>query len=59
MLHEFLTENRRELIARCKAKVVARRSPRPSEVDLDHGVPLFLDQLEEGVAVEVDRQTLA
>ena len=52
MLHEFLTENRQELIARCKAKVVARRSPRPSEAELDHGVPLFLDQLIDTLRLE-------
>ena len=45
MLHEFLTQNRGELIARCQRKVAARRSPRPTESELVHGVPLFLDQL--------------
>jgi signal transduction histidine kinase len=45
MLHEFLTENRGEIIARCQAKVTARRSPPPTKAELDHGVPLFLDQL--------------
>jgi signal transduction histidine kinase len=45
MLHEFLTENRSEIIARCRAKVTTRRSPPPTDVELDHGVPLFLDQL--------------
>jgi signal transduction histidine kinase len=45
MLHEFLTENRSEIIARCRAKVTTRRSPPPTDVELDHGVPLFLEQL--------------
>jgi signal transduction histidine kinase len=45
MLHEFLTENRGELIARCEARVARRRSPRPTGTELDHGVPLFLDQV--------------
>src|SRR6185369_946700 len=45
MLHEFLTENRGELIARCQAKVALRRSPLLTAGELDHGVPLFLDQL--------------
>ena len=52
MLHEFLTENRGELVARCKAKVVARRSPRPADPDLGHGVPLFLDQLIDTLRLE-------
>lgn len=45
MLHEFLTENRGEIIARCQARVTTRRSPSPTGVEPDHGVPLFLDQL--------------
>ena len=47
MLHEFLTAQREEIIARCRAKVAARRAPRATEVELKHGVPLFLDQLVE------------
>jgi signal transduction histidine kinase len=45
MLHEFLTENRQEIIARCREKVASRRSPPSTDTELDHGVPLFLDQL--------------
>jgi signal transduction histidine kinase len=45
MLHQFLAEERDELIERCKAKVIGRRSPRATDADLDYGVPLFLDQL--------------
>ncbi|HSA54197.1 MAG TPA: hypothetical protein VLE53_00780 [Gemmatimonadaceae bacterium] len=45
MLHQFLTENRDVLVARCRAKVGARRAPRPSEAELEHGVPIFLEQL--------------
>lgn len=45
MLHEFLTSHRAELIALCQAKVASRRWPRPTEEELDHGVPLFIDQL--------------
>jgi hypothetical protein len=45
MLHEFLTLHRDELIARCRHKV-AKRSTRPVlATALDHGVPLFLQQL--------------
>jgi signal transduction histidine kinase len=52
MLHEFLTEKRGELIERCKAKVAARRSPPPTDAELDHGVPLFLDQLIDTLRLE-------
>ena len=47
MLHEFVTANRAEIIARCRAKIAARLAPRPTDVELEHGVPLFLDQLAE------------
>ena len=45
MLHEFLETHRTELIRRCRAKVAKRRAPRPTPHELEHGVPLFLDQL--------------
>jgi len=45
MLHEFLTTNRAELIRRCKSKVGARSSPPVTPLDLEHGVPRFLEQL--------------
>ena len=45
MLHDFLISNRSELIDRCRAKVLKRRAPRATPAELEHGVPLFLDQL--------------
>jgi signal transduction histidine kinase len=45
MLHEFITENRDEIIKRCRAKVVLRSIPPPTDTEIDHGVPVFLDQL--------------
>jgi signal transduction histidine kinase len=45
MLYEFITLNREEIIARCRANVATRSIPPPSEVEINHGVPLFLDQL--------------
>lgn len=45
MLYEFITLNREEIITRCRAKVATRSMPPPSEAEIDHGVPLFLDQL--------------
>jgi hypothetical protein len=44
-LSEFIGENRDELIGRCRAKVAKRSSPVPTEMEIDHGVPMFLDQL--------------
>ena len=45
MLHEFITVNRSEIIRRCRLKVATRSVPPPTEAEIDHGVPLFLDQL--------------
>jgi signal transduction histidine kinase len=46
MLHEFIEVNRREIIKRCRAKVAMRSAPPPTEAEIDHGVPVFLDQLQ-------------
>jgi hypothetical protein len=46
-LDYFIAANRKEIIARCRAKVATRSrpvSPR-AEPERDHGVPVFLDQL--------------
>jgi signal transduction histidine kinase len=45
MLHEFLTLHGPDIIARTRAKVAARSSPMPTKEELEHGVPLFLEQL--------------
>lgn len=45
MLHEFLVENREEIIDRARAKIAQRAAPRPTEAEFVNGVPLFLDQL--------------
>ena len=52
MLHEFLTSNRTELIARCRSKVARRLSPTEIPLAIDHGVPLFLQQLVETLRLE-------
>jgi hypothetical protein len=45
MLHEFITSNRDQLVMRCRSKVSARQSPPLVTAELDHGVPLVLEQL--------------
>ena len=52
MLHDFLTRNHDELIQRCQAKVAKRVAPKGLTEVVDHGVPLFLRQLEETLYVE-------
>ena len=49
MLHEFLSTNRDQLIALCREKVASRPVPPPTELELRHGIPLFLDQLTEAL----------
>jgi hypothetical protein len=46
MLHEFLTEHHDELIKRCRTKAALRYEPKLDTESIDHGVPLFLQQLE-------------
>ncbi|MEO5671418.1 MAG: HAMP domain-containing sensor histidine kinase [Ramlibacter sp.] len=45
MMHNFLSNNRDELISRCKLKVAQRPKREATEAQLVNGVPLFLDQL--------------
>lgn len=52
MLHEFLSVNRNEVIRRCRAKVSRRDSPPVTALELEHGVPLFLEQLVEALRCE-------
>lgn len=46
-LDAFIDTNRDELIRRCRVKVAERSAPPPTEAEIEHGVPLFLDQLSE------------
>src|SRR3954471_632006 len=52
MLHEFVTTYRIEIIARAREKLTARPWPAASAKELDHGVPLFLNQLSEVLLTE-------
>jgi signal transduction histidine kinase len=45
VLHEFVSVHREEIILRCRAKVTVRSIPPPTKAEIDHGVPVFLDQL--------------
>lgn len=44
-MHDFLVNNRDELIARCKHKVAQRPRRAATHQQLANGIPLFLDQL--------------
>jgi len=47
MLHEFLSTNRDEIIARARAKALSRSAPRVTDAELENGIPMFLTQLVE------------
>src|SRR5690242_16098115 len=49
VLHEFIAVNRAEIISRCRAKVSARSIPPTAPWGIDHGVPVFLDQLRDAL----------
>ncbi len=51
-MHTFLSNNRDELIERCKAKVAKRRHRSATYDQLRDGVPLFLEQLTRTLIVE-------
>ena len=52
MMHIFLSNNRAELIARCKAKVAQRPHRAASEAQLRNGIPIFLEQLQQTLEAE-------
>jgi len=51
-MHQFLANNRDELVARCKVKVAQRPRRAASEDQLRNGVPMFLEQLRRTLAAE-------
>lgn len=49
MLSEFIDDNRALIIARVRERVAARNHPPPTDLELDNGVPVFLQQLGEAL----------
>ena len=45
VLYDFLTAQRSALIELCRMKVARRRVPEAAEGELEHGIPIFLEQL--------------
>ena len=58
MLHEFLRANQADLIDRCRLKVAQRRVPKPTDAELEHGIPHFLEQLIETLRAEQAHESL-
>jgi signal transduction histidine kinase len=57
MLHAFLSENKPELIDRCRLKVAQRRAPKATILELEHGIPHFLNQLIRTLELEAARES--
>lgn len=47
MLGDFIKKNHAEIVARAQDRVALRSAPRPTDAELNEGLPLFLDQLVE------------
>ena len=58
-MHQFLSNNRDELVARCKLKVAQRPLRAATAKQLAHGVPMFLDQLTRTLVAENDDDAAA
>lgn len=52
MLHIFLETHRNALIDRCRLMVGHRTEPKATNVELLHGIPIFLDQLIKTLRIE-------
>ncbi len=52
MLYDFLILNRDELIRRCRSEEAVRHAPSEIPAAVDHGVPLFLEQLADTLLFE-------
>ena len=58
MMHDFLSNNRIELVERCRAKVAERPAQAATVQQLQTGVPLFLDQLIRTLRIEQAAQPM-
>ena len=54
MMHNFLSDNRNELVKRCIDKVAKRPKRNPTPLQLQNGIPLFLEQLIRTLKAERD-----
>jgi signal transduction histidine kinase len=51
MLASFIGANRDAIVARARARVAARMSPKPTEFELSSGIPTFVEQLREALQI--------
>lgn len=55
MLYEFIQNNRAEILAQARQRVASRNETDPAALNLEKGLPIFLDQL--GDALRLKEQT--
>jgi signal transduction histidine kinase len=58
MLREFIAAQREEILARTRLRVAKRNTPAATDVELSHGLPVFLDQLDEALRRAASRETV-
>lgn len=58
MLDEFISLNRDEIIARTRTRVKVRAIPESCELELDNGIPMFLDQLWEALRLALSSDSV-
>jgi signal transduction histidine kinase len=56
-LHDFIVIHQDEIIRRCRSKVTARHAPRPTQAEIEHGVPIFLGQLVDALQLGLSSTT--
>jgi signal transduction histidine kinase len=54
MLHEFISAHRGQIVERTRDKLARRTAPRPTAFEIEHGVPLFLDQFLARLSTDVE-----
>ncbi len=56
LLHAFIATHREEIISRTREKLAKRQLPSASEVEIEYGVPRFLDELNMRLASELEHE---
>jgi signal transduction histidine kinase len=59
MMHNFLSNNRNDLIERCRVKVALRPQRSATKTQLENGIPMFLDQLIKTLRIEQGEDPMA
>jgi signal transduction histidine kinase/CheY-like chemotaxis protein len=49
VLRNFISVNREEILSKARDRVASRSSPLSTEAELSHGLPVFLDQLDDAL----------